>query len=147
MSGTNAKNTLLLKSNLVLIERVVHATRTVIRDYRVELTPFREGQLVSAVYEEMVTDGALDLSYEEVLRRVEEMFRVSKWKMEAKEAEDWPGPSPSWMMETTADEASFKQAKFWSWLEGHRRGIAWFLAAAAIAMAVVIVQILNHRWT
>ncbi|ESZ11040.1 hypothetical protein NKH89_13185 [Mesorhizobium sp. M0923] len=55
MSGGNARNTLLLKVNLVLIERVVHVTRTAIGECRVELTSFREGQLVNAIYEEMVT--------------------------------------------------------------------------------------------
>ncbi|WP_157813701.1 hypothetical protein [Sinorhizobium meliloti] len=144
MSGSNAQNTLLLKSNLALIKRVVHATRTVIREYHLELTPFREGQLVSAVYEEMVTDGALDLSYEEVLRRVDEMFRVSKWRLEAKAAEAWPGQSPLWPDDVGIERD--EQARLWSWLEGHRRGFALVLFVAALAISAVIVHLIMQRW-
>lgn len=146
MSGGNARNALLLKVNLVLIERVVHATRTVIGEYRVEPTPFREGQLVSAIYEEMVTDGAIELSYEEVLRRVEETFRVSKWRAEAKAAEQWPGESPGWVHEDLETEENTRQGKIWQWLEAHRRGMAWALAGAALLVGALISQMIINRW-
>ncbi|MFC0808931.1 hypothetical protein ACFHWW_26410 [Ensifer sp. P24N7] len=136
---------MLLKSNLVLIERVVHATRTVLREYRLEVTPFREGQLVSAVYEEIVADGTMDLSYEETLRRVDEMFRVSKWRMEAREAEAWPGASASWLMEVEDEREAVKRTRFWVWLEERRRGLAWVLFGAALAMTAVIAQMVMQR--
>lgn len=146
MFGGNAQNTMLQKLNLVLIERVVHATRTVIIEYRVELTPFREGQLVSAIYEEIVTDGAIEPSYEEVLRHVEEKFRVSKWRAEAKAAERWPGESPDWVAENLGTVENDERLKIWSWLEAHRRGMAWVLAGAALLVIALIVQMIIKRW-
>lgn len=146
MSGGNAQKTLLLRVNLTLIERVVHATRTVLREYRVELTPFREGQLVSAIYEEMVAQGGMELSYEEILRHVDEKFRVSKWRAEARAAEEWPGARSEWMGDGTETLESAEPNKVWKWLEAHRRGSAWLLAVAAVMMAGLVARMIINRW-
>ncbi|WP_354464469.1 hypothetical protein [Mesorhizobium shangrilense] len=94
-----------------------------------------------------MTDGAIELSYEEVQRRVEETFRVSKWRAETKAAEQWPGESSMWMQEDhLGTDETTRPGKIWQWLEAHRRGMVWAFAVAAALVGALISQMIFHRW-